>query len=147
MKAAPTLDGRVRIDPESEIDLVVLRAVIGDAQRSGEGLASHLAGGMDSAVFEDWTEFVTPELKDQFDRQLVLVAEDLAAMRPGQPLFIGKDRVESWYGALNQARLALQDTYSFDGESIESMSPEKASARIRYHFYGMIQELLLEILF
>lgn len=147
MKAAPTLDGRVRIDPESELDLAILRALLSDAQGAVGDLVASFGEGMHSEVADDWREFVQPDLADQFNRQLVDVAEDLANARPGEALFIGPDRVDAWYGSLNQARLALEEEHEFSDEDLESMDPERASARIRFHFYGMLQELMLEILF
>lgn len=147
MKAAPTLDGRVRIDPESELDLAVLRAVLSDARGAVGDLVASFGGGMHSEVVDDWREFVKPDLANRFNRQLVDVAEDLANAKPGEALFIGPDRVDAWYGSLNQARLALEEEHEFGDEDLESMDPEKASARIRFHFYGMLQELMLEILF
>lgn len=147
MKAAPTLDGRVRIDPESELDLAILRALLSDAQGAVGDLVAGFGEGMHSEVADDWREFVQPDLADQFNRQLVDVAEDLANARPGEALFIGPDRVDAWYGSLNQARLALEEEHEFSDEDLDSMDPERASARIRFHFYGMLQELMLEILF
>lgn len=147
MKAAPTLDGRVRIDPESELDLAILRALLSDAQGAVGDLVASFGEGMHSEVADDWREFVQPDLADQFNRQLVDVAEDLANARPGEALFIGPDRVDAWYGSLNQARLALEEEHEFSDEDLDSMDPERASARIRFHFYGMLQELMLEILF
>lgn len=147
MKAAPTLDGRVRIDPESELDLAILRALLSDAQGAVGDLVASFGEGMHSEVADDWREFVQPDLADQFNRQLVDVAEDLANARPGEALFIGPDRIDAWYGSLNQARLALEEEHEFSDEDLESMDPERASARIRFHFYGMLQELMLEILF
>jgi hypothetical protein len=147
MKAAPTLDGRVRIDPESEIDLVVLRAIVSDAQGSSDDLVASLGHGMDEAVTEDWADFVRPELEDRFSRQLADVSEDLSTAQPGEPIFVGPERVDSWYGALNQARLALEEKHQFGDEELESMSAARASAKIRSHFYGALQYLMLEILF
>ena len=49
MKAAPTLDGRIRIDVEDALDLAVLRAVVADAHSRDDDLASRLAAGTDPA--------------------------------------------------------------------------------------------------
>ncbi|MBK1827916.1 DUF2017 family protein [Haloferula rosea] len=147
MKAAPTLDGRVRIDPESELDLIVLRSIIPDAQGNGEALAARLGTGMDPSASEDWEDFVKPDLEEQFNQQVLTVAGVLAEAKPGVPLFIGKEDSDSWYGALNQARLALHDQHGFDDEEeLEEMSEERAAARIRSHFYQVLQGLLLDVL-
>ena len=147
MKAAPTLDGRVRIDPERPLDLIVLRAIVSDAQRSSDDLVARLGRGMDEAVVEDWCDFVKPELEGQFSRQLVDVAEDLSKAQIGEPIFIGPDRVDSWYGSMNQARLALEEQHQFGDEELEPMTAEEASARIRFQFYGYLQDLMLGLLF
>jgi len=147
MKAAPTLDGRVRIDPESEVDLFVLRTIVPDAQGPGAGLALRLGERMDPSAAEDWEDFVKPDLEQQFNRQVIEVAEALADAKVEEPIFIGQDEADAWYGALNQARLALQDKYGFDDEEeLEAMSQEKAGARIRSHFYQVLQSLLLDVL-
>lgn len=147
MKAAPTLDGRVRIDPESELDLLVLRTIVPDAQGSSQELAARVGRGMDRDASKDWCDFVKPDLEDQFNRQISEVAGMLLEAETNMPIFIGRDEVDAWYGALNQARLALQEQHGFGPEEkVESMDQERAAAQIRSHFYQVLQSLLLDVL-
>ena len=146
MKAAPTLDGRVRIDPETDLDLLVLRAVLPDARARKDGLAERVAGEMAEEVEEDWREYVTPDLQETFDGQLVVLAEAVSSAEVGEPIFIEREQAEAWYGALNQARLSLEDRYGFGDEELDDMEPEMRTARIRSHFYQILQGLLLEFL-
>ena len=153
MKVAPTLDGGLRIDAESTGDWDVLRSLVTDAVTRGGDLATRLGnlieGEEDS---EDWKEFVVPELRTRFDHQLATVvqavenAADAVDQGPG-PLAIPREQAEDWYGALNQARLALEERHRFHESpdlAPQSMSPPKRSAWFRSHFYMALQGLLLD---
>lgn len=148
MRAAPTLDGRVRIDPESDLDLMVLRSVLLDAKSGADGFAGRLVEGMDESLAEDWEEFVLPELAETFDGQLRTVSAALEDAAPGEPVYVGKEDAEAWYGALNQARLALEAGHrcsEYRGlEELEDADGELRSACIRSNFYMALQSLLLE---
>lgn len=146
MKAAPTLDGRLRIDLENEIDVAVMASVVGDAGPTTATLAEAVSGGMDAEVAEDWDEFVVPDLRESFNNQVACVAKALAGVEPGSTVFVPRDEAEQWYGALNQARLALESRYQFGDDELEKMDPERRTARIRSHFYQVLQGLLLDFL-
>ncbi|BCX47896.1 hypothetical protein HAHE_18040 [Haloferula helveola] len=146
MKAAPTLDGRIRVDLETDLDLLVLRSIIADAQGGGSDLATRLSGKMDASLADDWSDFVLPELRGEFNAQLEVIAKALGPLEPGQPLFIERPDAELWYGGLNQARLSLEARFGFGNEELEAMPPDKRSARIRSHFYQVLQGLLLDFL-
>ena len=58
------------------------------------------------------------------------------------------ENVESWFGALTQARLAIESRHRFGGvrpepEELESWPAERQSAFWQTSFYGAIQEGLL----
>ena len=146
MKAAPTLDGRVRIDPESELDLLVLRAVIPDATSRGDSLSGNVSGRMNSEVEADWREFVEPDLQRTFDDQLSHVAKTLSGAAAGKPIFIEREQAETWFGALNQARLSLEDKYRFHEPGAPRSGGDYRTARVRSNFYQILQGLLLEFL-
>lgn len=149
MKAAPTLDGRIRIDIESKLDWMIMRSISNDARAVGVELADRLGDFLgEEASTSDWEEFVLPDLKESFNEQLDHIEQvlgNLDAEAP-EPVFIVKDDAETWYGALNQARLALEDRYQFDGENPEEMTPGKRTSWYRAQFYQMLQSLLLEFL-
>jgi hypothetical protein len=63
-------------------------------------------------------------------------------------VFITKEDAEDWYGALNQARLALEARYKF-GEAEEfgevgDFDDTKRSAFVRNQFYNALQGVLLQ---
>ncbi len=146
MKAAPTLDGRIRIDLEDAMDLVVLRAIIADAHARDDDLASRLSAGTDPDLAEDWDDYVLPELRVSFNSQLETIVGALAEVTPGDTLFIGREDAEAWFGGLNQARLALEDRYGLAGADEDAQDGEMKSAGIRSHFYQMLQGMLLHFL-
>jgi hypothetical protein len=150
MKAGPTLDGRLRIDAEGGADWFVLCQIEQDA--AGDPLAERLGGLMTGDAAEDWQEFVVPDLQEEFEGRVEFVRREVAsAMVEAEgavgSLWITKERAFDWYGALNQARLALEERYRF-GQDL--MSPasikdvERRSAFVRSQFYSALQSLLLD---
>lgn len=149
MKAAPTLDGRIRIDIESKLDWMIMRAIPHDARIAGVDLADRLGDALeDDASLSDWEEFVLPELKEGFSGQLAHIEKVLASLdeEAPEPIFIVREDAEIWYGGLNQARLSLEDRYHFVGDDPEEMSPGRRTAWFRAQFYQTLQSLLLEFL-
>ena len=149
MKAAPTLDGRIRIDIESKLDWMIMQAIPHDARMTGVDLADRLGDVLeDDGSVSDWEEFVLPDLRVTFNSQLEGIERVLAALdeEETEPIFIVKEEADTWYGGLNQARLALEDRYHFEEEQPEEMSPGKRTAWFRSQFYQTLQSLLLEFL-
>ena len=153
MKVAPTLAGGLRIDAEDPHDWDVLRMIVPDAVTREGDLATSLGGLSENhQAGEDWQEFVAPELRSMFDSQLATVGaaiEEAAAAAdngPG-PLTIPRPAAEAWYGALNQARLALEERHRFHNHPAappDSMPPERRSAWFRSQFYLVVQGILLD---
>lgn len=146
MKAAPTLDGRIRIDLEDAIDLAVLRAIVGDARGRDDDLASQVSAGTEPELAEDWEDFVLPDLRATFDAQLETVVRALREVAPGDTVFIGGDEAEAWFGALNQARLALEERFGLSRQKEEELLGTLRPVAIRAHFYQMLQGMLLHFL-
>lgn len=151
MKAMPTLQGGLRIDAEDASDWEFLRAILSDA--GGDDLAERLGRVVtDTAVAEDWREFVVPDLREGFQDDLARVGaeiESAIARCNGEagPLWITPDDAAAWYSALNQARLALEETHRFGQREkleIKGLTPERQAAFVRTRFYCAIQGLLLE---
>ena len=148
MKVAPTLDGRLRLDLESEVDRLVLDLIVSDA-RSGSGLADRLGASLEDEPghAEDWREFVRPELQSGFDHQLAVIETALGTIdTEPATLFIPKDDAEAWYGGLNQARLALEDHHQLSRIEPDELPPTLRSAWFRAQFYLQLQTLLLQFL-
>jgi hypothetical protein len=153
MKAAPTLEGGLKIDTEDASDWELLYAIIRDANGCEADLASRLGGSIsEEAGNQDWQDYVVPDLREEFQDALnqVSAAIDSARFRAHSeagPLWITREDAFLWYSALNQARLALEDQYHFDAldqASVASLTPEQFAAYIRSDFYSHIQGLLLE---
>ena len=152
----------------------------------------------DEELVDDWQEFVMPDLRQEFTRQLDCVANDLSqaqrestpsplhddslhddslhddSLREGEDedegeseeefededaatspaatyeLIIPFDHIESWYGALNQARLVMQERYEFpETENLEAMVGLLTSKNLKPYltsrFYMEIQGALLDL--
>lgn len=153
MKVAPTLEGGLRIDAEGSRDWEVLRMIVPDAVSRGSDLAARLCERMSAGEGgEDWAELVEPELRSLFDSQLAVVANAVeeaaaAAANAAGPLLIPRTAAETWYGALNQARLAIEERHQFHAPHAggpEGMPPGRRSAWFRGQFYLAVQGLLLD---
>jgi hypothetical protein len=155
MKIEPTLEGGLRIDAESPVDWHVLMAIVHDARSAGEDLADRLGGLInEDAGAEDWQEFVVPELREGFDDQLRSVAEAIGAAMHKAEDGIGSVRIRRtdgpiWYGAINQARLALEDLHKLSAGMPETLDEEQSlewrSASARSYLYGKLQHFLFDL--
>ena len=153
MKIAPTMEGGLRIDPETPEDWHILRAILLDANGHETDLASRLGNLMtDEAIAEDWQDIIVPDLRESFTDDLhhIYAAIEAAAAFPegeDHPIWITPGDAIIWYGALNQARLALEEQYHFgpDPESDSAnLSPVRHEALLRNHFYSALQSFILE---
>jgi hypothetical protein len=152
MKVAPTLEGGLRIDPETAEDWHILRAILLDANGNETDLATRLGGMVtDERIAEDWRDFVVPDLRESFadDLNQIQAAIETAAAFPKDgesPIWITREDAFSWYSALNQARLGLEEKYGFgsDPESDPSnLQPVWHEAMLRSQFYCALQSFLL----
>ena len=149
----PTLEGGLRIEVETATDWLVLEQIAPDAlEGGGEDLPARLSALMDEG--SEWDEMVVPELEDFFTGQLRTVRDTIHAAQQestdaaeGQ-FFITQAEGAQWYGALNQARIALETHYQFgpgqELTEVESFPAPKRSAFIRSQFYCALQSVLLE---
>jgi len=153
MKAMPTLEGGLRIDAEVPNDWIVLQAIVQDARSGGVDLASRMGDLIgEDAGSEDWEEYVVPDLREVFQDQLHEISATLesamAASNGGAgSLWIKADHGFIWYGALNQARLAIEERYQFgarDEFDETGLTPVRRSAFLRSQFYLAIQSMLLD---
>jgi len=144
MTIGPTVAGGLKLVPEEEQDWMVLLEIAKD----GDGrLSSRLGGLMDEDSM--WDEIVVPELDDEFSKQrMEVVMAVMKAKGEGEAIHIDKESAETWYGALNQARLELEAKYKFgpreDREPGEIKDRSARAAFYRNDFYCTVQSLLLE---
>ncbi len=153
MKAAPTLEGGLRIDMEDAHDWQLLYAIIPDATGHQDDLASRLGGLISpEAGAEDWQEYIVPDLRESFQDDLNLVGAAIeAAMVHASggagPVWITSEDCFAWYSAFNQARLAIEARFHFgpsEMTDLQKLTAPKRAAFIRSKFYCQIQGLLLE---
>jgi len=153
MKLTPSPDGGLRLDVEDKSDWQLLLGILHDAQGSGFDLATQVGGKMDQAAdWHDWVDYVIPDLREGFLahlKTLLLAIESARLEAAGGPgcVRIPREDAFHWYGALNQARFALEAIHHFGpGDAIDPGSLSQASlhAFIRCGFYSAIQNSLLD---
>lgn len=127
-----------------------------------------------ASLKEDWKDFVEPELRDHFTGQVAVLVGDLDAAETldacddprsligdereertagggtegWKRIVIPLDHVEPWYGALNQARLALEISERLGPafeliDDLADMDPRRRRLAVLFLFYGGLQEALL----
>ena len=154
MKAAPTLEGGLRIDIERKSDWAILSLICIDARGpEGHCLAQQL--GQQSSTHplsenEDWKDYVIPDLHDTFSKQILDVAAQISAanqqLEEAGSILIKREQVDTWFGALNQARLHLEDQYQLSSQPEEELDSLARSAKYRYEFYTLVQSWLLSVM-
>ncbi|GAA5494624.1 hypothetical protein SAMN02745181_3097 [Rubritalea squalenifaciens DSM 18772] len=153
MRVAPTLEGGLRIDADNPHDWLILEMICTDAANMpGKCLPDRLSAFMETD--DDWDEFVTPELRDQFASQIVHVSKAISSAEKENDLtgslFIQAADAETWYGAINQARLSLEAQFRLsnytDEEEIDEEDTHILAAYVRNQFYSSMQSILLEYL-
>ena len=153
MKAMPTLEGGLRIDTEDASDWELLRSIVTDATGCNDDLASRLGGLIsEEAGAEDWQEYIVPDLREAFQDELAQVGAAIEsasyhAEGGAGPIWITPQDAFSWYSALNQARLSLEEHFKFGpSENFDpsGLNPLRRAAFFRSKFYCAIQSLLLE---
>ena len=145
MTIAPTLAGGLKLLPEEERDWYLLLEI---AQDGDADLAKHFADLMDEDSM--WEDIVMPELESDFSKQRETVMKAVVkAKKAGEDeVVIEPADADAWYGALNQARLAMEAKYRFGPRELSDpsqlQSNEMRSAYYRNDFYCTVQSLLLE---
>ncbi len=144
MNVLPTLEGGLCILPESDTDWAELEFISADVGRSAH-LAESLADLMDED--SEWEEYVVPDLEESFNHQCRYVSAVIERAREDNELavFITPEDAEKWYGAINQARLALESRYQLEAiKDAEGLEGELRSAYFRDRFYLFLQSMLLD---
>ena len=150
MKISPTSDSELIIELETASDARAFEHILADA-RGSEGvdhLAQTLSGFMDAD--SEWDEWVVPELKEGYRQQLDIVEETLSDIRNKNltKICIDEDSVELWYGAINLARLMLNERYHFDAVEFDEDTEEVIQlAYMRDQFYTALLSLMLDFIF
>ncbi len=159
MKAAPTLEGGLRIDAEEKIDWTVLSLICADAtSMPGQPLADKLSQQASTHPLsenEDWCDYVLPELNEKFSTQIKQVAKQIQDAKKDSDgknsdgkgsLIIAPHQIDLWYGTLNQARLSLEEQYNITSKSLEELKDLERAALYRYEFYSHVQTWLINVM-
>ena len=136
--------GAVSITEISPWEMKALRAVPVLADASGhEGAMRRLfpvpVAGEDAEPEDkaEWDEFVRPELEERFAANLEEFAAGLSR-ESGTPdrLRIEPGQVESWYLALNQARLVMSERFGIDTGDVDRTMELVAEGKLEtlYHY-------------
>jgi len=144
MKAISTVNRGLKIIPEGDSDWALLRKIVQDAN------PTHLADRLSQPMDEEscWEDIVKPELEETFNTQLIRVA-DVTKIENPDGFIIKREHLMDWYGALNQARLMLENTRSLsslDLNELNTFPPPIRQALIRSNSYMRIQSLILDYL-
>ncbi len=120
----------------------------------------------DDEFVKDWKDFVADELENQFAGDVGTVLADLDQVRqhriteqnpePRHMVDVPLDHARSWYSALNQARIMLDQRYNLhpngenefrlflsEEEAGEVNLQERLEVYMRYEFYTAIQDWLV----
>lgn len=104
-------------------------------------------------LLEDWNLYVRPDLQSHFMTVRQIVQNDLEKIRSdqtGSSFSIPYAHMDAWVNALNQARLAIACAHGLTEEELDNHpSPPDSrdpvsSAVNRIHFYGHLQQILIE---
>jgi len=107
------------------------------------------AGGKEPGISREWSEYVTPELREQFGDASAAVESDLGPLIAGGDLTIPLKHVDAWLNTLNQARLVLAARFDVNEEDMNNAEPfdsqnERDAAISQIHVFGLLQECLLQ---
>ena len=95
---------------------------------------------------------MVPDLREEFQDELAQVgaaieAAEFEAAGGAGSLWITREDVFQWYGALNQARLAIEELHGFESvgsPEFDDMAPGRLAAFLRSEVYERIQRQLLK---
>jgi hypothetical protein len=137
----------------------LLQRIVASADPSGSAAAEQRLFSRpsddpeESALIEDWREYVEPELRRIFQSDLEVIDGDLTTLREESPeggseLTIPLSHLESWVHGLNQARLALSARHAFTEEDMDRILPlagdPRSLALLQVRFYVILQEFFLQ---
>lgn len=146
--------GDMEVLLENDLEKEIFPCIERDARALGkEWLSDSLSPDFDDPWFSSWQEWIQPDVQEQFEGQLLSIKQ--FSQLKGDVLFVPHAHLEAWYGAVNQARFALETIFHFSEEElpeerdeifsqIEQWPDDKQGGYQRYHFYTWFQEILLE---
>ncbi len=155
MTFAQTADGTLVVRGIPEPFLEMLKAIPRWNESSGPEAEARLfppPSTNDAGLVNDWKAHVQPDLYELFLDSRSTVLADLGSIS-GEPgnfsLDIPIHHAPAWLNALNQARLAIAETYSFTDKELSKPAPAKLTtarqiARLEMDFFAAIQEWIID---
>lgn len=109
-------------------------------------------GKANQRIAEDWKAYVQPGLDERFRSSREVVNGDLRRMTESDGSFgfeIKAEHLADWISSLNQVRLAIAARHGLleadiAREEVASVETPRDLAILRVHFYGFLQQLLIE---
>jgi hypothetical protein len=152
MKLTASPQDGLEIVLENPPDWLMVMAVLYDANVDGFDMAARLGEAMAATgTWEDWSEWVMPDLREGFAENLrtvalaVQTAQGDRFLEPGM-VKIPKHELFPWYATLNQARLALETKYRLTVEPPDpDGDPDRWAAHVRSQFYSLLQTQILDL--
>jgi hypothetical protein len=122
------------------------------SERAGERLFPPPVKDGKSPIRQDWHSYVVPGLQEHFLAERSVVESDLRGLVDEDGVFrleIPAGHCEAWLGALNQVRLAVAAEHGLEEtdlnrEELKDVMNQRDLAVLRVHFYGVIQQLLID---
>ena len=154
MKVRFNETGDMEVLLENDLEREIFPCIERDARALGEEwLSDSMGPDFDEDWFTNWNEWIQPEVQSAYNAQLMSVRQFGTAK--DNIVFVPSSHVEFWFGAVNQARMALEAIYHFSEENIpeeredamayvEQWAEDKQGGYQRSHFYAWFQEILLE---
>ena len=137
--------------PLVELFLAILPSADPGANRAAmERLYPAPASAKEDDLRNEWTEYVVPGLREQFENASATVEADIAPLAAGgEALTVPLEHVDAWLNTLNQARLALAAQFDVTEEDMNRPAAfpardERDSAIAQIHIYGLLQECFIQ---
>ena len=155
MKIRFTPEWHLEVLLENPLEHEIWPCLVNDARCLGEdSLSDSLGPDFEDESFENWQEWIQPEVEACFQEQLRSIQKFTKKIEDNV-FFVPNKQVFSWYGAINQARFALESIFQFSRDEIpsdpeerdlfiENWPLEKQASYQRYSFYSWFQEVILE---
>lgn len=153
MNLTTTDDGGFQLHLDHPSEWLMVMAILHDANAPGFDLATAVGAPMKATDgWDDWSEWVLPDLREGFEQHLLTVAAAIEAARKGGinkrgVVVVPKAQLFDWYAALNQARLAMEAKYQFGSKPPRETgdgATERGAAYFRSQFYSFLQSYMLD---
>lgn len=115
MRMTFTEQGDLEIALDHELEKDLLEFIILDARREGPQTLCRdfYKQKKNDDFFEDWQEFCLPDIEAEFSAQLAKMQFYIKKINDKKPTIIKNADLKACFGAINQARFALEKYFQF----------------------------------